>query len=141
MRETRAPLARASALMKIALYVPVAVILVGVGFYGGYTVANYRAANEYLPAAQRFSALSLSSFMLRSVEMIDANATSSLRAKLLAVSKMQIEPLQHYAPTTLWNLASSPGLLKGQAEALEELNEAELEKQRSTLRELQAREK
>ena len=118
--------------MKISLYVTIAVTLVGVGFYGGYVVANYRAANEYLPAAQRFHALSLSSFMLRSVEMIDSDQAPSLRAKLLAVSQSQIEPSQ-YAATTLWTLASSPGLLKEQAQGLEQLNEAELEKQRSTL--------
>jgi hypothetical protein len=105
--------------MKLYQSVLIAVFVGGVSFYGGYTLANYRAANEYLPTAQRFSALGLSSFMLRSAEMLDADQASRLRMKLLAVAQSQIEPLQ-YDPPNFWTLLLSPQMLEEQAQILEE---------------------
>ena len=111
-------------------------LLLAIGFWGGYTASAYRAEQTHLRVAQRFAALSLASFMLRSVELIDSEKTESLRRKQLAVARSQIEPLPDVTPGAT-EVLSMPFLLEAQTDHLRYLNESQEPALRATLKRLE----
>jgi hypothetical protein len=103
-----------------------ALLLLLVGFWGGYTFATYRTAHVHLPVAQRFAGLHMGSLMLRGAELADRGETELLRRKLLAVARSRLEPLPYVVPD-LWTIAASPLFLEDQSLNLRSLSDDEAE--------------
>jgi hypothetical protein len=72
------------------------VVAVAIGivaaFWAGYGLCSYRAYGLVFPELSRSQATSDASFLIRYVDLIDRGDVVSLRAKLLAVAKVNITP-------------------------------------------------